>query len=123
MTDIVERLADAALGEEFFGFDELRAAPMLTEAAAEITRLRAEATEFERVRDECDAENARFSAEILRLRAEAEALRKDAERYRWLKERNVTAVLLIAYSERAACGHDDPDTAVDAAIDATKGTT
>lgn len=61
--------------------------------------------------------------EITRLRAEAEALRKDAERYRWLKERNVTTVLLIAYSERAACEHDDPDTAVDAAIDATKGTT
>lgn len=43
-TDIVERLNEAALGEEFFGFDGLRddPDPLHTEAAAEITRLRAE---------------------------------------------------------------------------------
>ena len=42
----------------------------------------------------------------------------DARRYRWLKRKNPCAVLSVAYQVREACGHTDPDAAVDAAMTA-----
>lgn len=49
MTDITERLREAAQGEELFGFDGMRGDPdpLLTEAADEIDRLRARVAELE----------------------------------------------------------------------------
>lgn len=87
------------------------------------------------------------AAEITRLRAEAEALRKDAERYRWLRERVElrkeravsgsvrdsiqmrTGQSFLDTPTRGARGYCDEFeftrecSRLDAAIDATKGTT
>ena len=47
-----------------------------------------------------------------------ERLRKDAERYRWLREKNPMALLAAAWglSKEACAIGDDPDAAIDAAI-------
>lgn len=69
------------------------------------------------------------AAEITRLRAEAEALRKDAERYRWLRD-GADDGEWECFESKWLIKHDvygqgpaDLDAAIDAAIDATKGTT
>ena len=62
------------------------------------------------------------AAEITRLRAEAEALRKDAERYRWLRDGcnyKHSAANSIAVNRYGM----ERDAEIDAALDATKGTT
>lgn len=65
------------------------------------------------------------AAEITSLRAEAEALRKDAERYRWLADDcdgNAQDDFII-WLNGHVCSRQEFDAAIDAAIDATKGTT
>lgn len=82
-----------------------------------------------RLEEGIPSQYAYTAGDFERLRAEAEALRKDAERYRWLRD-GADDGEWECFESKWLIKHDvygqgpaDLDAAIDAAIDATKGTT